>query len=389
MTLSEDRGTTHAADQDESARPLLKSVFWSFQVLFWTLVASLSVGMSYAVEPSMPIAWLPILARVASGFVVTAGAYHLLHMPKLQKLTRALRWPLVTVTTVSALLLTVIPFHLLGMSSGLVWMGKDLLGEILPRATVGLFWCTVAFTLELLEGLFATELRLSKAQTVAALKEAHALQMEASAYEHEVHRLQAQMNPHFLFNALNTIAAFKHSPEDVSRITQDLADFLRTALRDSRTLEPLSRELSNLEKYLAVQQTRFGNQLTCRIACDRVARSVLVPPLIVQPLLENAIAYGMQTSEMPLRIDVAARVDAGRLCVTVTNSGHWVPPSTHANPGTGLTTLRKRLALLAGPTASAVVSHPARSVRVVVELPADLAGPLASPESATSLELAS
>jgi len=185
--------------------------------------------------------------------------------------------------------------------------------------------------------------------------EVDAARKDAIAYEHQVHRLHAQMNPHFLFNALNAVVAFRHSPDDVARVTQDLADFLRSALRDSRLLEPLAREIQTLEMYLAVQQTRFGEKLDCRIVCDRKARGVMVPPMIVQPLLENAIAYGMQTSETSLRVDISARVDEGTLEIAVVNSGTWIEPDPTRSPGTGLKTLRKRLALLIGPSASVTV----------------------------------
>lgn len=383
------RDTDVTATTHETERPLFTRVFWTFQFLFWTVMALLNMGMSLAVAPDRSVASMAIFIRIASGFLVTAGAYRLLHLPPIQKRTRVLRWLLVAGATVAMLLLTLAPFHLMGIGLGVVWMGQDLLGEVLPRVAVGLFWCSAAFTLESLERAVATEVQLAQAKTEAARKEAHALQMEAAAYEHEVHRLQAQMNPHFLFNALNTIAACKENPDEVSRVTQDLADFLRSALRDNRSLEPLSRELGNLEKYLAVQQARFSERLTCRIACDRAARGVMVPPLIVQPLLENAIAYGMQTSEMPLRIDVTAKVHNGQLSVSVTNSGRWVSPNTLTNPGTGLATLRKRLGLLAGPEASVQVDPGEGFVQVLVQVPADLTAASPSKPNPSTPELVS
>ena len=77
--------------------------------------------------------------------------------------------------------------------------------------------------------------------------------------------------------------------------------------------------------------------------------------MIVQPLLENAIAYGMQTSETSLRVDISARVDEGTLEIAVVNSGTWIESDPTRSPGTGLKTLRKRLALLIGPSASVTV----------------------------------
>ena len=161
----------------------------------------------------------------------------------------------------------------------------------------------------------------------------------------------------------------------MAQVTQDLADFLRSALRESRLLEPLARELQALEKYLAVQQARFGAGLACRIVCDRSARAVLVPPMMVQPLLENAITYGLQSSDKPLRVEVTAMVTGRWLDVRVANTGHWIPHDSTRSPGTGLRTLRKRLQLLVGPEATvSVIEHAAEvrpEVQVLIRMPVD------------------
>jgi two-component system, LytTR family, sensor kinase len=154
------------------------------------------------------------------------------------------------------------------------------------------------------------------------------------------------MNPHFLFNALNAVAASKDDPEAVENVTRDLADYLRFTLGEARTFEPLSRELQALEKYLAVQQARFGENLVCRVACDRAAHSVLVPPMLIQPILENALHYGSKTSSMPLKVEVTAKLTDGWLEVVVANSGRWLPPDKTRSTSTGIRSLRKRLAMI-------------------------------------------
>lgn len=334
----------------------------------------LSVGMSHGFSSESPIRWLSIAVRMGSGFLITAGVYWLFELPRVRGLSRLVRWPLMTLVTVGALvgsLMVMMSFH---VDTYMVWTSGGVLAQLVPRIAVGIFWCTACFAVELFDGLYVTELRLAQAEADSARREAVAL-------EHEVHRLQAQMNPHFLFNALNAVVACKDSPEDVARLTQDLADFLHSALRDSRPLEPLSREIQTLEKYLAVQQARFGTKLDGRIMCDRAARNVMVPPMMIQPLLENAIAYGMQTSEGRLRVEVSARVAAGWLEVTVANSGAWIAPDAARSPGTGLKTLRKRLALLIGPAADVLIDQPGPhpragdwpGVRVMIRMPAAMA----------------
>lgn len=362
-------GTT---DSGRAAR-----LFWPFQCLFWLLITVLSISMSWAVDPAAPIAWAAIAFRMASGLVITAAVHFMFQSPRLQGMRSSVRWSLISLVTVSLLVVSLLPLSILGFSTTMVWMGSDALGQILPRLAAGVFWCSGYFAIDMLDGLYASEVRLATAEAEAARREARAMHLEATAYEHEVHRLQAQMNPHFLFNALNVIVACKDSPEDVARVTQDLADFLRSALRDSRPLEPLSREIKALEQYLAVQQARFGSKLDCRIVCERGARGVMVPPMMIQPLLENALTYGMQSSTPPLRVEVSARVTAGQLEVVVANSGTWIPPHPARSPGTGLKTLRKRLALLVGPAAEVLVETPGdhlqaghwAGVRVVIRMP--------------------
>jgi len=219
-----------------------------------------------------------------------------------------------------------------------------------------------------------------RSEAAATVSENRALKAEAVAQQHELRQLQEQMNPHFLFNALNAVAAIKDDPEAVEQVTQDLAEYLRFALREARALEPLARELHALEKYLAVQQRRFCENLVCRITADRAAPRVLVPPMMIQPLLENALNYGAQTSSMPLRVNVRASVKDDVLEVVVANSGRWVPPDATKSPSTGIRTLRRRLELLVDDAATVdVVTEPDHDggwVRVVIRMPATMKGPL-------------
>ena len=373
-----------AAFATESAFPtiataprLLNWLFWPFQCLFWLWIATLSILMSRAVDPAAAIAWTAIGFRMTSGFAITAAVHQVFQRPRLRRLGRLLRWSLICLATASLLVGSLLPLSLWGITTTMVWMGSDVLGQVVPRLAAGIFWCSGYIAIELTDGLYASDIQLSRAAAEAAEREARAMRLEATAFEHEVHRLQAQMNPHFLFNALNAIVACKDSPEEVARVTQDLAAFLRVALRDSRLLEPLAREVQALEHYLAVQQTRFGSKLDCRIFCDRAARGVMVPPMMIQPLLENAIAYGMQTTVGPLKVEVSARTAAGQLEVVVANSGAWVAPDPARSPGTSLKTLRKRLALLVGPAAEVLVETPGghpqaghwAGVRIVIRMP--------------------
>ena len=356
-----------------------KRIFWAFQVVFWLAIGAAVLGMSMALKPGEPMPWLPVALRVATGFVVSSLVYLLFEMPRLQSLPRKVRWPLMVGVAVAALAASILLLIAAGVGGPTNWTRETTLGPLVPRLIAAGLWCLIVFGLELIEDLYRAKILLAENEATAMDLELRMLKAEAEARTFELRQLQAQMNPHFLFNALNAVAASKDDPEAVESVTRDLADYLRFTLEEAREFEPLSRELQALGKYLAVQQARFGDNLVCRFSCDRAAHAVIVPPMLIQPILENALHYGAQTSSMPLRVSVTAKVADGWLEVVVANTGRWVPPDNTRSPSTGIRTLRKRLALLVDEAATVdTVIDPDLDggwVRVVIRMPATLTQP--------------
>jgi LytS/YehU family sensor histidine kinase len=181
----------------------------------------------------------------------------------------------------------------------------------------------------------------------------------AAAREAQLRALEAQLNPHFLFNSLNSLRALL--PLELERpreaVTQ-LADLLRASLTSAQEkLVPLAGELETVEKYLALEHLRHENRLRWRIDANADAGNQLVPPFLVQGLIENAIKHGVDRLEAGGEIVVAARVEHGTLRITVTNPGSLEKPTGAASTsqtkstGVGLANARARLALLFGPEA--------------------------------------
>lgn len=188
----------------------------------------------------------------------------------------------------------------------------------------------------------------------------------------EIRLLRSQVNPHFLFNALTTIMAVRKDEEKVALITQSLADYLRFSLsqqEEGRLFHPLGQELEALESYLQVEKIRFQKNFESRMEVTDEARAARVPPALVQPLLENAIKYGQQTSPLPLRITIIARVTQGKLHLTVENTGRWIEPGLMGFPGIGIANLRKRLHLLYGDQAQVSFDCVESAVKAQVFLP--------------------
>jgi len=186
------------------------------------------------------------------------------------------------------------------------------------------------------------------------------------------------MNPHFLFNALTTIMAVRRDEAKVELVTQSLADYLRFSLQQEEdeqihvAAHPLGDEISALENYLRVEKVRFGDDLDWSLDAEADALRTLVPSALVQPLLENAIKYGQETSPQILRISITARVVQSNLELEVCNSGHWIERDQTHSGGVGLKNLRRRLELIYGHTASLDIRHGQSTVMVCVSLPARL-----------------
>ena len=135
--------------------------------------------------------------------------------------------------------------------------------------------------------------------------------------------LQAQMEPHFVFNALNTIASFiRTEPERARKLVLAFADHLRSRLARPGEFITLEEELRHVRSYLELEQARFGAQLEVTIDAATDALAVRLPPLLVQPLVENAIKHGK--TDRPLHLLVRARIRRGRLHVTVRDDGRGI-----------------------------------------------------------------
>ena len=193
-------------------------------------------------------------------------------------------------------------------------------------------------------------------ETAVETLESLAEQLSAQLQLSELHSatttaLQAQMEPHFVFNALNTIAAFiRTEPERARRLVLAFADHLRSRLARPGEFVTLEEELHHVRSYLELEQARFGAQLEVTIDAAPDALAVRLPPLLVQPLVENAIKHGK--TDRPLHLLVRARVRRGRLRVTVRDDGRGIArdaiervlePGVGEGTGLGLANVNRRL----------------------------------------------
>lgn len=198
-----------------------------------------------------------------------------------------------------------------------------------------------------------------------------ALRYQLLAREAELKAFKAQIDPHFLFNSLNAVAALCGSrPGDAREMTQRLADFFRQTLRLG-ALEriTLAQEIELASRYLAIEKVRFGDRLAVNIDVDSAAAATQVPPLLLQPLIENAVRHGIASTVEGGVVDVRARVDDGMLRIRVENPAD--PDRTTARgEGIGIQNARGRLAAISGGRAALRTSEDAGTYRVEIEMPA-------------------
>lgn len=208
----------------------------------------------------------------------------------------------------------------------------------------------------------------SHAQLAAArlrAEQAVALQQRAQLLQ-----LAQQIEPHFLFNALNTIAATVH--DDAARadaLITRLAALLRAATDLARRPQiALADELALVEAYAAIMGERFGPRVQLHWQVQDAARTCRVPSLVLQPLLENAFRHGVERVTGPVRLDVSATCAGGHLRLAVADDAGTLTPG--AADGVGLANLRERLAVLYGGAATLQLqARDGRGVRAVLELP--------------------
>ena len=222
-----------------------------------------------------------------------------------------------------------------------------------------------------------------------ALKVWNALRIEMKLEEQKhlllearLDALQRQINPHFLFNTLNSIASLvRVKPELAREMTVKLANILRALLKDHNTYVPLSHELNFTDDYLDIEVVRFGaDKLHVEKEIDPQTLDVMVPSILLQPLIENSIKHGLEPRIHGGTVTVRSKLNGDRVLIEVADDGVGMGdrPNTgirRDGAGIGMKNVQERLEVLYGQQASfKVVSNPGRGTLVSIEIPAEVPG---------------
>jgi hypothetical protein len=347
--ISISRGLTHfmpsGSKQARWPEAILVTVaLWLFVLLiFLPIIFDRHVG-----EP-----WSSVVLDGGTVFVSMLFA-----MPMFAVFKKTVDWPqgirsLVLVTTVIATAIGNVVFDLLfqGFVANHVQATWQSLPTDLGRAYPSALNYTLVF------GVNMALFQVGFSRRTAVKQELQLSEARSAAQQAQLAALRYQLNPHFLFNALNSISALivTRRNEDAERMTEKLSSFLRTSLgADPGELVPLEEELSLIEEYLDIESIRFGERLNVSVDCSAHACQALVPSFLVQPLVENAIKHGVAPSRDPTEIAISASVSDGELCIVVRNciADGAERSKVRGRSGVGLLNVRRRLEAVYGKRAS-------------------------------------
>jgi sensor histidine kinase YesM len=205
-------------------------------------------------------------------------------------------------------------------------------------------------------------------------RERQAAAMRTELVEARLQALRMQLNPHFLFNTLNAVLGLIHeNPKAADRMLVLLGDLLRCTLDKGQIHEvPLREELKCLQLYLKIEQMRFGDRLSISYEVDADTQDAMVPQLILQPLVENALRHGLLPRDEPGQLRIIARAVQGDLLLTVRDDGVGFPivPEGAIHEGVGLCNVRSRLSHLYGGEHRLMLRNvPAGGVEALIRIP--------------------
>ena len=212
-----------------------------------------------------------------------------------------------------------------------------------------------------------------EASAAARDQERRAAELRTLAREAELQALRERLNPHFLFNSLNSIAALvAERPEEARSMCALLSDFLRTTLGMSeRSAIPLGEELALAHRYLAIERVRFGDRLTVAEDFDPAAAHALVPPLLIQPLVENAVKHGIAGRIAGGTLTLVTKRVGDRVTIVVENPADADAPHAEGT-GLGLANVARRVAASWGDSGRFVARRVDARFRAEIELPSSV-----------------
>lgn len=235
--------------------------------------------------------------------------------------------------------------HLLGVEREPQHLTASIIAGILNISIVVLVWSLIYFAIHYFEN--------------SKIAEIETLIFEAAVKDFELKTLKAQLNPHFMFNAMNSIRALiEEDPQNAKDAITKLSNLMRYTLKIERTeTVPLADELRTIQDYLDLEKIRFEERLNYKIHSTSDADRIEIPPMMVQTLVENGIKHGISQITEGGNLDIDAKIIDSTLMIEIRNSGKFDEESLKISHGFGVSNTKHRLALLYGENASLILNN--------------------------------
>jgi hypothetical protein len=331
-------------------------IFWSLQYVELTIA-------NWAADPANASAYLlPRALVVAVGIALTFGLVELMaHRPPGESFRLRLVKAVAAVVAASALV---------ALANYAIYIGW--------QPVAGIRFDSIQFMYQFFawswffSSIAAAMLALSYSMDVRD-RDRRLAEAQTVAQSAQIRALRYQLNPHFLFNTLNSVAALISAgkAEAAERMVENLSDFLRTSLElDPYADISLAQELELQALYLGIETLRFPDRMAVEVNVPDALGRALVPSLITQPLIENAVKYGVARSRSKVLVRIAARTEVDRLVLSIANSASNAPSAAQPGTGLGLANVAARLRARFGNDQSFIAGHAADGgYEVTLELP--------------------
>jgi two-component system LytT family sensor kinase len=343
-----------------------KQIYWISQVAGWSfyVVINLFIIASFDKLP-----WQRILVWIFLGLVGILFTHLLrgvirknnwLQLPLKQMISRVLIASIVTGTIIYALVYAA--SYIAGtMQQEEFNIARPIAGSV-NLSGITLLWCLIYFVVHYMENY--------------KKKEIESLIWEAAVKDYELKTLKSQLNPHFMFNAMNSIRALiEEDPQSAKVAITKLSNILRYSLQMERMERvPLEDEIETVKNYLDLERIRFEDRLNYKLDIDRASEKIEIPPMMIQTLVENGIKHGVSKrtkgGEINLKSRIQSTSNGPRLRIEIRNSGHFSEEQLKNSNGFGVSNTKHRLNLLFGESANfSIKNENGETVLAEVEIP--------------------
>jgi sensor histidine kinase YesM len=343
-----------------------KQLYWISQVTGWLFFIGINLFIISSFEE---VIWQRVLVWIFLGFLGIVFTHIIrgvirkknwLNLPLKNTIPRILASSIIAGIIIYSLIF--VASYLAGTFRQEEYNFARLLAGIINTSILILLWCLIYYVVHYMENY--------------KKKEIESLIWEAAVKDYELKTLKSQLNPHFMFNAMNSIRALiEEDPESAKVAITKLSNILRYSLQMERMERvPLEDEIETVKNYLDLERIRFEDRLKYKLDIDRVTNKIEIPPMMIQTLVENGIKHGVakrtEGGEIQLKSKLLTTSNGPKLKIEIRNSGHFSEEQLKSSNGFGVSNTKHRLNLLFGDDAHfSITNENGDTVLAEIEIP--------------------